>query len=243
MNTNRVNSASNRNKYNYLESESRRKILRFLLKYVGFTLLAKEGTALGIENIPLEGPAIIMINHIAFIDPIAVINHVPRSITPMAKVEVYNYPLVGILPKLYGVIPVHRGEIDRKAIRSALDVLNAGEIILVAPEGTRDPQLIEAKEGIAYLASRSSAPIIPTAVTGTEGYPTFPFSSTWRKQNPVYKFGQPFKFRDEYKRAKGKLLRKMTTEAMYILASMLPPERRGFYADLENATTDTIEWL
>lgn len=243
MKTNKAAPIPKQNHYNHQVYEKRRRFLRFLLKYVGLTLLAKEGTAEGIENIPSEGPAIIMINHIAFIDPISVLHHVPRNIVPMAKIEVYNYPIVGIFPKLYGVIPVRRGEIDRQAIHSALDVLKAGEIILVAPEGTRNPQLIEAKEGVAYLASRGNAPIIPTAVDGTEGYPALPFSSTWKNQNPVYRFGQPFKYREEYKRAKSELLRKMTDEAMYILAAMLPPERRGYYADLENATADTIEWV
>ena len=206
-------------------------------------MLAKPGRVEGLDNIPKAGPGIIMINHIAFVDPIVVLHHCPRDIVPMAKVEVYDYPIVGFLPKLYGVIPVHRGEIDKKAIKSALDVLRSGEIILVAPEGTRDPQLIRAKKGTAYLASRGDAPIIPTAVDGTEGFPTVPFTSTWKKQNPIFKFGKPFRYKKEFKRAKGEMLRKMTDEAMYVLAAMLPPERRGYYADLDKATTDTIEWI
>ena len=88
-----------------------------------------------------------MINHIAFVDPIVVLHLLPRNIVPMAKIEVYNYPIVGIFPRMWGVIPVRREEVDRRAIQGALDVLRAGEIILVAPEATRSPQLNRVKRG------------------------------------------------------------------------------------------------
>ena len=97
----------------------------------------------------------------------------PRNIVPMAKVEVYYYPLVGIFPRIYGVIPVQREEIDRRAVQGALEVLKAGEIILVAPEAHRGPQLRQGKEGIAYLATRANVPIVPVAIDGTIGFPYF----------------------------------------------------------------------
>ena len=114
-----------------------------------------------------------MINHINFIDPFVVLHILPRNIVPMAKVEVYTYPIVGIFPRIYGVIPVQREEIDRRAVQGALDVLKAGEIILVAPEAHRGPQLRTGKEGIAYLATRANVPIVPVAIDGTIGFPTF----------------------------------------------------------------------
>lgn len=230
-------------RYNHARYEGRRRLCRFLLRWLGFTLLAKIGRVEGLENVPSQGPAILMINHIAFIDPIVVLYVVPRFIVPMAKIEVYDYPFIGIFPRLYGVIPVRREEVDRRAVQQALEVLAAGEIILVAPEGTRGPALKRGKEGIAYLASRSGAPIVPVAVEGTEGFPALRFSRAWRQPGAQVRFGRPFRFRPLYQRAGLEHLRQMTDEAMYVLASMLPPQRRGVYADLSLATQETIEFL
>ncbi|OGO72722.1 MAG: hypothetical protein A2Z49_09590 [Chloroflexi bacterium RBG_19FT_COMBO_56_12] len=229
--------------YNHHRYENRRRILRFLLRWIGFTILVKQERVEGLENVPAQGPAILMINHIAFVDPIVVMHMLPRNIVPMAKVEVYNYPLVGIFPRIWGVIPVRREEFDRRAIQDALEVLQAGEIILVAPEAHRGPALQQAKEGVAYLATRSGAPIVPVAMEGTEGYPTLPFLARWRGPGVQVRFGRPFRFRVDNSRPDRERLSKMTKEAMYALAALLPEERRGVYSDLSQATQDTIEWL
>lgn len=228
--------------YNHSAWNKRRKFLRFLLKSLAFTLLVKIDQVDGIENIPAEGPAIFLINHIAFVDPIVVLHVCPREIVPLAKVEVYDYPVVGIFPRIWGVIPVRREEVDRRAIQMALEVLRAGETILVAPEGTRNPELQRGKEGIAYLGSRSMAPIIPVAIQGTPGFPTLRFTRRWRESGVHIKFGKPFSFRPEFFRAGREDLRKMADEAMYNLASMLPPHLRGYYKDTTLTTQDTIWW-
>jgi 1-acyl-sn-glycerol-3-phosphate acyltransferase len=229
--------------YHHADYETRRRFLRFLLRTVGFTFLAKMDRVEGLENIPPSGPAILMINHIAFIDPIVVLHVAPRNIVPLAKIEVYNYPLVGLIPKLWGVIPVRREEVDRHAIQQVMEVLRAGEIVLVAPEGTRNPFLQRAKEGIAYLASRAGSPIIPVAIEGTPGFPALRFTQPWKGPGARVQFGRPFHYRREFRHANHSDLRKMTDEAMYVLAAMLPEQRRGAYADLSQASQDTIEWL
>jgi len=229
-------------RYDHAHWERRRRFLRFLIRVIGFNLLVRLESVEGLENVPATGPAILMINHMAFVDPIVVLHLLPRNIVPMAKVEVYNYPLIGIFPRAWGVIPVRREEVDRRAIQGALDVLRAGEIILVAPEATRSPQLQRGKEGVAYLASRSGAPIIPVAIEGTEGFPTLPFRKRWRGPGVQVRFGRPFCFRTELERRHDQL-RQMTDEAMYLLAAMLPERRRGVYADLSKATRETLVLL
>jgi 1-acyl-sn-glycerol-3-phosphate acyltransferase len=229
--------------YNHARLESRRRILRFLIRYIGFTILVKMDHVEGLEKVPSKGPAILMINHINFVDPFVVMNALPRNIVPMAKVEVYEYPIVGIFPRIYGVIPVQREEFDRRAIQGALEVLRAGEIILVAPEAHRGPELREGKEGVAYLATRADVPIVPVAIDGTIGFPTLPILPRWRGPGALVKFGAPFRFNAHGQRAGREMLRQMTDEAMYILAGMLPEHRRGFYADLSIATQETIEWV
>ena len=227
-------------KYNHADYALRRRVCRILLRAIGFTLLAKVDRVDGLENFPQQGPAILMINHIALIDPIVVMHVSPRNIVPLAKIEVYSYPVIGIFPRIWGVIPVRREEFDRRAVQQVLEVLNAGEIVLVAPEGTRSPQMTQGKEGVAYLASRSGAPVIPVAINGTIGFPAFRLSERWKGPGAHVTFGKPFYFHSEAKHPGKEELRKMTDEAMYILAGMLPEYRRGYYADQAKATRDTI---
>lgn len=229
--------------YHHSDYLWRRRFCRFLLKAVGFTLLVRMSKVEGLENVPDQGPAVLMMNHIAFVDPIILVHTAPRHIVPLAKTEAYEYPLVGIFPKIWGVIPVARQGIDRRAVAQALDVLKAGEIVLVAPEGTRREALTNPREGAAYLASRSGAPIVPVALERTKGFPTFPFSKRWWGPGAEVRYGRPFRFKPGYERARGDTLRKLMDEAMFVLARMLPENRRGAYADLSKATEDTIEWL
>lgn len=230
-------------RYNHAHWETRRRFLRFLIARIGFTLIAKLDRVEGLENFPSQGPGIVMINHIAFVDPIAVMNVLPRNIVPMAKIEVFSYPVIGIFPRIWHVIPVKREEVDRQALHQALDVLEAGEVVLVAPEGTRHDELQDAKEGVAYLASRSGAPVIPTAIDGSIGFPSFRTSARWRGPGITIRFGRPFRFHTDMDRPSRAELRLMTDEAMYILAALLPEYRRGIYGDLSRATQETISWV
>ncbi len=227
--------------YHHSNFEFRRNFLRFLIKNIGFTLLAKIDHVEGVEKVPRQGPAIIMINHIALIDPIVVLHLLPRNIVPLAKIEVYEYPLIGIFPKIWGVIPVRREEIDRQAIRQVQNVLQAGEIVLVAPEGTRGDQLQRGKVGVAYLASRARVPVIPVAIDNTIGFPALRTSPRWKGPGATVRFGDPFWFIEDYAHADREKLRLMTDEAMYILAAMLPPHRQGEYSEHSQATRKTIK--
>lgn len=228
--------------YDHRRAQPMRKILRFIITHFAFRVLAKVDRVEGVENIPMEGPAIIIYNHIAFVDPVIILGKLPRNVIPLAKQEVYDYPVWGIFPKLWQVIPVRRGEFDRRAIRQAFQVLEAGEILLIAPEGTRNPSLRDAKVGVAYLATRTGVPIIPAAVYGSKGFPTKDLER-WRQPGAVIQLGKPFRFRTGGQRAGREMLRLMTDEAMYTLAGMLPEELRGEYSDLSKATTNTIQYL
>jgi len=226
--------------YNHERFEGRRKILRWLIHEAGYRLFAKFGEAENTDYLPATGSAIVIFNHIGFIDPIVVMSILPRNVVPLARHDVFGVPGWGIFPRLWDVIPVRRDEVDRSALRKALAVLEAGEVLLVAPEGTRHPRLQRAKAGLAYLAMKSGAPIVPVAIEGTEGYPTLIIGRN--DLLPVtIRLGVPFRFKQlEVDRER---LREMTDEAMYVLAGMLPEERRGVYSDLSRATTNTIEML
>jgi 1-acyl-sn-glycerol-3-phosphate acyltransferase len=226
----------------YLRYEPRRRAYRWILRNVLFPPFVRIKSVRGLENLPRTGPAIVLINHIAFIDPVAVLAVMPRNVVPMAKVEVYDIPVFGLMTKVWGVIPVRRGEVDREALRSALSVLREQGVVLLAPEGTRSPALIRAREGVAYLAHRSQAPLVPVAVEKTEGFPAPWPSKAWRRGGAEIEVGRPFRFRELGRTPTREELRQMTDEAMYILAAMLPPERRGVYADLSQARQDTLDF-
>ena len=231
--------------YSHARHEPVRRVLRWAITNIAWRVFARidQTHITGLENLPTTGPAILMINHIAFIDPIVVLGNLPRNIVPLAKAEVYRVPIWGIFPKLWDVIPVHREELDRRALERARDVLAAGEVILIAPEATRHPALGQAKEGIAYLAHKSGAPIVPVAIENSTGYPTL--LGPWNAKQPgaYFRLGRPFRFKPIVGRLPRERLRQMTDEAMYQLAAMLPEHRRGHYADVAKATQETIELL
>jgi 1-acyl-sn-glycerol-3-phosphate acyltransferase len=226
--------------YSHARLEPKRRVLRWMIDNIAFRFLVRLDSVQGIENLPAHGAAIIMINHIAFVDPVVVMGVLPRNIVPLAKVEVYSYPVFGIFPWLWEVIPVHRGDFDRKALRSAEEVLRAGEVILVAPEGTRHPAMQAGKEGIAFLAHRTGAAIVPVTVEGTEGFPTLPISRRWRGPGAQIRVGKPFRLAHQAERPSREMLRRMTDQAMGVLARMLPEQRRGVYSNPDEMQTDML---
>ncbi|MCJ7511782.1 MAG: (d)CMP kinase [Anaerolineales bacterium] len=227
--------------YDHGRMEARRNAYRWILRRMVFPLFVKIKRVDGLEHLPAQGPAILMINHIAFIDPVALLGVLPRNVVPMAKAEAYDIPVLGWMPRMWQVIPVRRGEVDREALRRALAVLAAGEVLIVAPEGTRSPALIQAREGIAYLAHRSSSPIVPVAIEGTEGFPAPWPAKAWRGAGAEIRLGTAFRFRPLGRTPDRAELRLMTDEAMYVLAEMLPAHRRGHYHDLGRATQHTLD--
>lgn len=234
--------ASGWRSYDHSRLELRRRLIRWVGIHLVFPVTVKIQGVAGLENLPASGPAILMFNHIAFVDPLVIICLLPRSVVPLAKEELFANPFLALVPWIYKVIPVRRGEVDRRALSMALQVLHAGEVVLLAPEGTRSPRLLPGKEGVAFLAARTGAPVVPVAVEGTEGFPAI-HGERWLGPGASIRLGRPFRYSVGTARPDRVLLRKMTDEALYVLASMLPPERRGAYSDLSRATRETIEWL
>ncbi len=198
----------------------------------------------GLENVPRQGPFILLINHIHYLDPFIVAAAMPRPITAMSKIENFSIPVMGLIFRLWGAIPVRRGEADRQAIKKVLQELKDEDtLMLLAPEGTRSPDraLQEAHHGLAYIAHRSQAAIIPVAITGTAD---FHHCLKRLRRTPIQlKLGRPFYLRANSRRPDRQAMQTMTTEAMYQLAALLPPDHRGLYSDLEQATATHVHFL
>lgn len=232
---------SNPPAYDHARYERMRRLLRMCFRPL-VRLLVKYNSVEGVENVPAKGAVMLYGNHIHLLDPVVIILSLQRNIVPLAKIETYDYPVIGVIPRLWHVIPVRRGEVDRQALHACLDVLEAGEIVWIAPEGTRRPVLLEAKDGMAYLAAKTGVTLVPLAVDGTTGFPALPFTQRWKEPGVTLKFGHPFRFKPGLRPGRERLAQ-MTTEAMYILAALLPPERRGVFSDLSKGTQETIEWM
>src|SRR5262249_1140663 len=124
----------------------------------------------GLSNVPQTGPLIIAINHSSFIDPLLVGPFIPLDVVMMSKSENFSLPFWGPIVTWYGAFPIHRGEADREAIKKALEVLRDGGALLMAPEGTRsvNGELQPGQDGLALIAARTHAPVIPFVITGAK---------------------------------------------------------------------------
>lgn len=126
--------------------------------------------ARGGANVPARGPAIVIMNHKALIDPFVVGAICDRPMRYMAKKELFRNSVLRRLIVALGGFPVERGSGDREALRTSLEVLAAGDVLLMFPEGhrQRDSQVHEFMPGVGMVALRSGAPVIPLAVDGTQ---------------------------------------------------------------------------
>jgi len=136
--------------------------------------LAREISVEGMERIPTHGPALLVGNHVSWLDPIFLACWLTpatgRAINWMGKAEAMRWPLIGAFLRVNGVFGVRRGAADLEAFRLAENVLREGRLLGIYPEGTRsrDGKIGTFREGAALLALRSGVPVIPVAVSGTE---------------------------------------------------------------------------
>lgn len=181
----------------------------------------------GRERVPMEGPVIVVTNHLHHLDVAAGVT-IPRPAWVLAA-EKYENHIFGPILRVAGAIFIDRGEADRSALRQALNVLEDGHAMAIAVEGTRSHTgaLAEGKLGTAYLATRTGATVVPLAMWGTEN-----IINAWkrlRRADVYIRYGEPITF------PKGKArtaeLEEYTKEIMVSLARLLPEEYRGIYKD------------
>jgi 1-acyl-sn-glycerol-3-phosphate acyltransferase len=124
----------------------------------------------GAEQVPQQGPLIVVSNHASNFDPLIVANCTCRPVAFMAKEELFQVPVLKQLITLYGAYPVKRGSADRSAIRSALACLEAGWAVGLFLEGTRteDGRITDPKLGAAMIAAKAQVPLLPISLWGTE---------------------------------------------------------------------------
>ncbi|GFN30622.1 lysophospholipid acyltransferase family protein [Paenibacillus xylaniclasticus] len=137
-----------------------RTVLRLVYRFL-FRLEAE-----GVHHVPASGPVILCSNHLSNFDPPTIGIQLERKIQFMAKKELFDIPLFGRLITALGAFPVKRGGVSKEAIRSSIELLSAGGMMGIFPEGTRHSNGEAAKKGAAMIALRSGAVIIPVYIDG-----------------------------------------------------------------------------
>ena len=176
------------------------------------------------ERIPSAGPYIVVANHVNWKDPPAIELTFRVAIRFLAKQEAFELFFLGGLLRGIGCFPVRRGEGDRRAMVTSLQVLRAGMPLGFFPEGTRsrDRRLHRAHPGIAFLARRSGVPILPVGVAGTAD--ARPLRSDIR-----IRVGEPFQL-DSLGLRLNATEQEVADAIMRKVAELLPAEMRGEYA-------------
>ena len=198
-----------------------------------FTMSA---TVTGLENSPKHGPALIVINHLGDADAVLVMATLPITIEGMGKIELNDHWFVGPVFRSYGVIWVHRGRPDRKALRAALDGLAEGRMVALAPEGRQSliGGLEDGNEGAAFLALKSGAPIVPIALTGTGNQNIYSHMKRLKRAPVTLSVGKPFVLFPKGKQInRQEMMRDGTRQIMESLAVLLPEAYRGKYKSTE----------
>ncbi len=182
----------------------------------------------GSENVPGEGPFIVVANHTTMFDPPLLTVSLRRQVAFMAKEELFRRRAVSSVISQLGAFPVRRGKIDRSTLRAAEEVLAGGNALGLFPEGSRSEggQLRKANVGPVVIAQRCRVPILPVGVIGTRDLAGR--AGLLRRPRVTVNIGRPFSLDD----ASGKLARvESIRHVMERIAELLPPEYRGVYED------------
>lgn len=121
----------------------------------------------GSNRVPANGPVVLASNHDSLLDIPFLVMACPRAVWFMAKRELFESRRGAWLFHVLGGFPVDRLGPDARAVRAGLEVLEAGRVLGMYPEGTRSPDFLPFPPGAAWLALASGAPLVPVGITGT----------------------------------------------------------------------------
>jgi 1-acyl-sn-glycerol-3-phosphate acyltransferase len=198
----------------------------------------------GREQIP-EGACLFICNHLSNGDGYTLVRALrPRRVYFLAGVKLQETTMTRIGLEAVDTIPIRPNSADVEALKRAVEMLKAGQSVLIFPEGTRsrNGSLLRARKGAALIARRAGVPIVPVALTGTEKFLPINDESMGTEQ-PHHaridvRIGQPFRVADlVIDPVEGEDERQLLADAMMRqVAELLPPEHRGHYQNLQKET-------
>jgi len=187
----------------------------------------------GVENIPTSGGLLVISNHFSFIDPVVLIQIMPRPIEFVGGSMLPNSPLIlRWIPRVWGTYKVHRGASSRDALSAAQSIINSGGALGIFPEaGSWAKVLRPPRPGTALLAARTGAPILPVGLDGlTEVFPSLRCGKRSKVTINIGKIFGPFKHAI-HGRQDRIILDKIGHQMMLKISELIPPEKRGYYSD------------
>ena len=188
-------------------------------------------TVTGPEAMPPFGPLLVASNHLSMNDPGTLVVALPRPVVFLAKKELWSNALGRFYCDAVGAVPLDRERGGGEALRYALQALERDQAILMFPEGgiSRSGQLRQARTGLAWLALKTQAPILPVGIAGSEKFPA------WRMPVPLtdwqVNIGTPFTPPQVDGPVNRVMLNSVTDMVMERIAALLPESYRGVYAE------------
>jgi len=219
--------------------------LRWLVRFV-FNSIARVEVS-GYENLPKDKSFVIATNHLGILDaPIAfyALDRWDMYILVAEKWE--RNPFLKWLGGYLNFVFIDRFNPDIKALRKIIALMEKGNLLVIAPEGTRSRvgSMIEGKPGVSYLATKLNRPIVPVALAGTEDKALFGNIKRLRRSHITIIAGAAFTLPPLPRENRDEVLKQYTDEIMCRIAALLPEKYRGVYADhprlkelLESKTT------
>lgn len=182
----------------------------------------------GLENIPEEGPFILVSNHQSYADPILLQAEVRRPMHTMTKSTQFNDPFTGAILKRIWTFPVRRFEVDPQAVRLTLRYLRAGEGVGIYVEGERswDGRLQPPRLGTIRLILKAGVPVIPCGISGA--YDVWPRWSRPRRGTVRIRIGPPLRFpRLDNRQQRDAAVPEARERLMTAIAELAEVERAG----------------
>lgn len=171
----------------------------------------------GRENIPEKGGVIIASNHQSYADPVILGTGSDRPLKYLARETLFRFAPFAALIRAFGAIEIKRGAADRTAMNRVVELLNAGNAVVMFPEGTRtrDGKIGPVKAGALVIARRANAPVVPAVIRGA--------FEAWPRKRPLPRlheikvaFGKPMYPRD-FKNSKSAFTRELEKELKNLL--------------------------
>jgi 1-acyl-sn-glycerol-3-phosphate acyltransferase len=140
----------------------------------GLTRLLFRIRFVGTEHVPGAGPVMLVPNHVSYMDPVLLAIPIHRPLRYMTLEPFFRVPGLGALIRGCGAFPVREEDNDGQAVRTAIRILRAGEVLVIFPEGgrSRDGRLLPFRAGAFRIALQTEAPVVPVTITGAfEAWP------------------------------------------------------------------------
>jgi 1-acyl-sn-glycerol-3-phosphate acyltransferase len=210
-------------------------LFRFLLRPVFRAIFRLLGPIEfnGLENIPARGAYMLVFNHVSLYDAPLLLAFWPRALEVLGAQDIWSRPGQSILAKLYGAIPVLRGEVDREAVSAILAALRSGRPVMMAPEGGRShgEGMQPAKAGVVYFIEASEVPVVPVGIVGTtDDY--YRRGSRGQRPEVVVSVGRAFQLPDKLGSSRDSPRQQRQNKVDFIMhriAELLPEDYRGYY--------------